>query len=101
MSTVQCRDGQNIHKGKDDGEECRHVPELVPVPRGGENTADGSETSELLGSFLGEKIFHLAYVAFQSLYPSIRSSDEHMNKYALVEAVVTQLAGCVTNGFII
>ena len=69
MSAVQCGDGQNIHKGKDDGEECRHVPELVPVPRGGENTADGSETSELLGSFLGEEIFHLAYVAFQSLYP--------------------------------
>ncbi len=69
MSAVQCGDGQNIHKGKDDGEECRHVPELVRVPRGGENTADGSETSELLGSFLGEEIFHLAYVAFQSLTP--------------------------------
>ncbi|HFY4768089.1 TPA: hypothetical protein ACIH0N_003798 [Salmonella enterica subsp. enterica serovar Typhimurium] len=24
-----------------------------------------------------------------------------MNKYALVEAVVTHLAGCVTNGFIV
>lgn len=35
------------------------------------------------------------------LVQTIRSSDEHMNKYALVEAVVTQLAGCVTNGFII
>ncbi|MCD3742929.1 hypothetical protein KX458_25505, partial [Escherichia coli] len=36
-----------------------------------------------------------------TLVQTIRSSDEHMNKYALVEAVVTQLAGCVTNGFII
>ncbi|MGT9580170.1 hypothetical protein ACVWC5_26245, partial [Escherichia coli] len=36
-----------------------------------------------------------------SLRRGALSFDEHMNKYALVEAVVTQLAGCVTNGFII
>ncbi|CEK09085.1 hypothetical protein ECO26H__p60019 [Escherichia coli O26:H11] len=36
-----------------------------------------------------------------TLVQTIRSSDEHMNKYALVEAVVTQLVGFVTNGFII
>lgn len=57
MAAVQSGDGQNVHEGQDDGEEGRHVPELVPVPRGGENTADGSETSELLGSFLGERYF--------------------------------------------
>ena len=88
MSAVQCRDGQNIHKGKDDGEECRHVPELVPVPRGGENTADGSETSELLGSFLGEEIFHLAYVAFQSLYPQRYAGRERGKETVFLADIV-------------
>ena len=44
--------------------------EIGVAARGGENTADGSETSELLGSFLGEKIFHLAYVAFPLSLPA-------------------------------
>ena len=96
MSAVQCGDGQNIHKGKDDGEECRHVPELVPVPRGGENTADGSETSELLGSFLGEEIFHLAYVAFQSLYPQRYAGRERGKETVFLTDNGQQLVGCRT-----
>ena len=69
MSAVQCGDGQNIHKGKDDGEECRHVPELVPVPRGGENTADGSETSEVAWLLPWRKDISSAYVAFRVFTP--------------------------------
>ena len=87
---------QNIHKGKDDGEECRHVPELVPVPRGGENTADGSETSELLGSFLGEEIFHLAYVAFQSLYPQRYAGRERGKETVFLADNGQQFVGCRT-----
>ena len=68
MSAVQCRNGQDIHESKDNGKECRHVPELMPVPRCREDTADCSETAELLNALFGEKILHLADVTFQRAY---------------------------------
>ena len=39
----------------------------MPVPRCRENAADGTETAELLGSLLGEKVLHLAYISFQGI----------------------------------
>ena len=67
MPAVQRRDGQNIHEGQDDAKKGRHVPELVPVPRGGEDASDGAEASQLLGSLLGEQILHLVDVAGQGV----------------------------------
>ena len=68
MATVQCRDRQNIHESKDDRQESCHVPELVPVPRSREDTADRSETAQLLRSFFREQVFHIAHIAFQRFH---------------------------------
>lgn len=45
MSAVQCRDRQYVHKGKDDGKECRPHPECLPIPFGREQVSDRSETA--------------------------------------------------------
>ena len=68
MATVQRRDRQNIHESKDDRQESCHVPELVPVPRSREDTADRSETAQLLRSFFREQVFHIAHIAFQRFH---------------------------------
>lgn len=68
MAAVQGRNRQNVHESQNDGEEGRHVPELMPVPRGGEDAADGAEAAQLLGAFLGEEVLHLSHVALQCVH---------------------------------
>ena len=51
MTTVQCGNRQYIHESQNNGQESCHVPELMPIPRCGENTANRSEATQLLGSF--------------------------------------------------
>ncbi len=68
MATVQRRDRQNIHESKDDRQESCHVPELVPVPCSRKDTADRSETAQLLRSFFREQVFHIAHIAFQRFH---------------------------------
>ena len=68
VAAVKCGDGQDVHESQDNGKEGCHVPELMPVPCCGEDTAYGSETTQLLRSFFGEKVFHVANVAFQGFY---------------------------------
>ena len=50
VSAVQRRNRQNIHKSKDDRQECRHIPELMPIPGCREDASDGSETAQLFSS---------------------------------------------------
>ena len=62
MTTVQSGDGQDVHEGEDDAEECRHLPEHVPVPHGWEQASDGSEAAQRLGSFGGEDVFQVVNI---------------------------------------
>ena len=48
MPAVESRDGQNVHHGEDDRQEGGLQPEILPVPRRGENAADGDEPAQLL-----------------------------------------------------
>ena len=67
MTTIQCRNRQDVHKRQNDAQECGHHPESVPIPHRREQAAQGSETTQTLGSFLGEHILHIAYVASQDI----------------------------------
>ena len=46
VSTVQGGDGQQVHEGENDGEQCRDVPEASPVPCGAKNAAQRDEAAE-------------------------------------------------------
>ena len=70
----------DIHESKDNGKECRHVPELMPVPRCREDTADCSETAELLNALFGEKILHLADITFQRIHTQHDTSRERLKE---------------------
>ena len=65
MTAVKCGDGQDVHEGEDDAQEGGHLPELIPVPRAGEEASDGSEAAQRLGAVGGEDIFHVADIAAQ------------------------------------
>ena len=80
MSAIQCRNRQNIHEGEDNRKECCHVPELMPIPCSREDASDSSEATQLLGAFFREEIFHLSYIAFQSLYSQCCTSGERGQK---------------------
>ena len=67
MATVKGRNGEDIHEGEDDGEEGGHLPEHIPVPHGREEAADGSETTERLGTFGGEDVLHVVDVGREDM----------------------------------
>ena len=97
MATVQRRDRQNIHESKDDRQEAADVPELVPVPRSREDTADRSETAQLLRSFFREQVFHIAHIAFQRFHTKRDACRERLQEGILLfhhwkKAVVTRQA---------
>ena len=50
VTTIKCRDGQDVHEGENDAQESCHEPELMPVPHIGEHAAYSSESSKRLGS---------------------------------------------------
>ena len=51
MSAVEPRDGDDVHHRQDDRQEGRLEPEVVPVPRGGEDAADREESADFLVEF--------------------------------------------------
>ena len=48
VPAVESRDRQNVHHREDDRQEGGLHPEVLPVPRGGEDAADGDESAQLL-----------------------------------------------------
>ena len=67
MTTIQCRNRQDVHKRQNNAQECGHHPESMPIPHRREQAAQSSETAQTLGSFLGEHILHITYVASQDV----------------------------------
>ena len=67
MATVEGRNGEDIHEGEDDGEEGGHLPEHIPVPHGREEAADGSETTERLGTLGGEDVLHVVNIRGENM----------------------------------
>ena len=67
VTTVQARDGQDVHHGEGHGEEGRHAPEDAPNPLVGEDLADGDEAAHALVSLgLGaEDKLHLLPIVAQ------------------------------------
>lgn len=65
MSAIQCRNRKNVHERQNNAQESGHHPESVPIPHRREQAAQGSETTQTLGTFLGEDILHIAYIARQ------------------------------------
>ena len=65
MAAVECRDRKNIHEGKDNAQECRHLPEHIPVPKRREEASYGPEAAEALCAIGREEILEVAHVAFQ------------------------------------
>ena len=84
MSAIQCRDRKDVHESKDNGEEGSHVPELMPVPRCGEDASDSTETAQLLRSFFREEVFHVADVSFQCLHTQRNTCGEGFKKCVLL-----------------
>ena len=82
MSTVEGRNGQDVHEGQDDAEERCHLPEHVPVPHGWEQTADGSETSQRLGTFRSEHVFHVVNIRCQHV-PTVLDAGRNTLKEAV------------------
>ena len=69
MPAIQRRNWQYVHEGKNDGEECRLHPKYLPIPNGGEDASNRTETAEARRALLREDIFHIADVAFQGIHP--------------------------------
>ena len=56
MAPVQCRNGKQVHDGQDNGQQCSHLPECLPVPAGREETADLDKSAKgFIGLGLGCK----------------------------------------------
>ena len=66
MTAIKGRDGEEIHEGKHDADECRHLPEHIPIPHWREKTAYGSKTSKRLGSLGRAHIFAVVNIACQN-----------------------------------
>ena len=63
MATVESRNGQNVKHCQHNAQETCHTPERVPVPRAGENLANGDESAKrLVGFGFG---FHNQFELFQ------------------------------------
>ena len=92
MAAVECRDGQDVHEGEDDGQEGRHAPEHHPVPSGREKASDGTETSERLGSVGCGHILQVAHVAAQYVDAVLDAGRETL------EETVGYLLGLVVGG---
>ena len=43
VATVEHGDGQEVHDGKNDADECRQIPEGIPIPSGREEASDSAE----------------------------------------------------------
>ena len=84
MTTIQCWNRQDVHKRQNDAQECGHHPESVPIPHRREQAAQGSETTQTLGSFLGEHILHIAYVASQDIPAILETGSVSLSILALV-----------------
>ena len=67
VSAIEGGDGQDVHKGEDDGEERCHHPEHLPVPYGWEHGADGTEAAELFRAFGGEDVFEVADISAEHI----------------------------------
>ena len=59
MSTIEGRNRQDIHKGKNDRDEGCHRPEAEPIPQWGEEATNGSKTTKRGGSLLCEDVFEI------------------------------------------
>lgn len=80
MTAIQCRNRQDIHECQDNAQECCHHPEGVPIPHRREETAQGSETAQTLGTLLGEYIFHIAYIARKHIPAILHTSRETLEE---------------------
>ena len=84
MTTVQSRDGKDVHEGEDDAEEGCHLPEDVPIPIGREQVADGSETTQRLSALSGKDVFQVVNIRSKHA-PTVF----HTCRKTLEEAVLT------------
>ena len=107
MTTIQCRDGQNVHHCKCDGEEGRHAPEDAPNPLVGEYLANGDEATHALISFSlgGEDEFDLFPIIIQlrkSLLETCRDGLEEGVFLGLQVIIIGQisLAICAYHTFL-
>ncbi len=80
VSAVQSRNGQNIHKGKDDGEESRLHPERLPIPFSREEAADRSEAAQTGSTLFCKDIFHVADIAFQCIHTQHDTGRERLEE---------------------
>ena len=76
VAAVQSRDGQDVHEGQDDADECGELPEALPVPLRGEHAADGAEAAHALGSVLCKDILEVVHIAAQHFYAVIDAGGE-------------------------
>ena len=87
MATVQGGDGQHVHHGKNDRDECGDVPEGKPVPSIREDAADSAETSQALGSLGREDELELLHIVHH-LGPTHLNATGHR-----LQQVVTDNSG--------
>ena len=67
MAAVEARDGDDVHEGQDEGQQCGEVPESLPVPVVGEEAGHGTEAAEVLRAAGGEEHLQSRHVGHQRL----------------------------------
>ena len=80
VTTVEGRNGQDVHEGEDDAEEGGHLPEDVPVPHRREEVADGSEASQRLGTFGAEDVLQVIDIGRQHVPAVLDASREALEE---------------------
>ena len=68
MTTIQCRDGEDVHEGQDNAEESGHLPEKIPIPRGREDATNRTESAQTVGALLGKHILQIIHISLQYIY---------------------------------
>lgn len=84
MSTIKSRDRKNVHEGKNNAQERCHKPECMPIPYRWEETAQRTETTQTLGTFLREDILHIAHITGQDI-PAVFDAGRETLEEAIVD----------------
>ena len=69
VTAIKRWDGEDVHKGKHEGDKCGEFPETLPIPCRGEECCDGAKRTDALGAFLGEDVFEVAYITCEYVPP--------------------------------
>ena len=80
MAAVESGNGEDVDKGKHEGDESRQMPKLHPVPMVGEEASDCSEASYALCAVGREYVLEVADISAQNVPPMCEASGEALKE---------------------